>query len=102
MFLPRHFTIILFPISAILLGGCSYSELDMINHSRGVNYSQGYGDGCATAKSKFDSNTTTIVHEDKKRYQTQSKYKDGWNTGYSECYFRLTKEKRLNIISNNS
>jgi len=81
-------------VSAIALVGCGgVSEKDMIANSRGASYSQGYGDGCHTAKSETHENNTT-KQIDTMRYAHKARYKEGWDDGHKECLFRESKVKK--------
>ena len=70
--------------------GCGPSEQDMIQNSRGASYSQGYGDGCATGEKEAESSEAQ-KQKDTQKYLTKSKYKEGWDDGYKECFFRKSK-----------
>ncbi len=70
--------------------GCGPSEQDMIQNSRGASYSQGYGDGCATGE-KEAGFSEAQMQKDTRKYLTKSKYKEGWDDGYKECFFRRRK-----------
>lgn len=78
--------------------GCGPSEQDMIQNSRGASYSQGYGDGCATGEKEAGSSEAQM-QKDARKYLTKSKYKEGWDDGYKECFFRrgrvLEREKKV-------
>jgi hypothetical protein len=81
-------------ITAIGVVGCGgLSERDMIANSRGASYSQGYGDGCHTAKREIHENNTT-KQIDTIKYAHKTRYKDGWDDGYKECLFREKKVKK--------
>ncbi len=82
-------------LSSFLISGCGYSELDTINHSRGADYSQGYGDGCDTAEYRLENNSTDFIKKDQQRYTKTPQYKSGWDSGYKECYFRKSRVMRL-------
>ena len=81
-----------------ILLGCGPSEQDMIQNSRGASYSQGYGDGCATGEKEAGS-LDAKMQKDSQRYLIQVKYKEGWDDGYKECFFRrgrvLERGKRV-------
>ena len=78
--------------------GCGPSEQDMIQNSRGISYSQGYGDGCATGEKEAGSSEAQM-QKDTRKYLTKSKYKEGWDDGYKECFFRrgsvIERDKRV-------
>ena len=66
----------------------------MIQTPQGSDYSNGYGDGCASGRRAagiVDVNGT----KDTLRYLQSSNYKSGWDTGYKECKFREEKVAKL-------
>lgn len=86
-------TIILTGVSILALGlsGCATTADNMRAQGYGPDYSQGYGDGCASGKnaggSMFDQFTKNV-----NLYDSSSKYRQGWEDGYKVC---LSQEKQL-------
>ncbi|MDO6707095.1 hypothetical protein Q4579_12775 [Photobacterium sp. 1_MG-2023] len=69
-----------------LLSGCSgtrHEQLAELGFAR--NYLDGYQDGCDSRKEQ----ATTFYNgfrQDPERMQKESKYANGWNDGYEQCY----------------
>jgi len=83
-------------IVGIAVSGCSpRGEQVMIQNARGIDYSQGYGDGCATARAQLGI-PGAVARKDVKRFVIRLPYKNGWEAGYDECKFR---EKRVAQLS---
>jgi hypothetical protein len=75
--------------------GCApHGEQVMIQNAKGVGYSQGYADGCATGRHATGS-TETNTTKTTLQYLNDKEYKKGWNTGYEECKFREERVAKL-------
>ncbi|WP_294958687.1 hypothetical protein [Sulfurovum sp.] len=76
---------------AIGFTGCASTAENMRAQGYGPNYSQGYGDGCSSGRraggSMFDQFKKNVS-----RYDSNHKYREGWDDGYKEC---KSEEKEL-------
>jgi len=86
-------TFISFGLASLIVSGCASTAEIMQQQGYGPNYSQGYGDGCASGKnaagSLFDQFT-----KDVNRYQRNSKYAMGWRDGYATCKSQWKEEMK--------
>ncbi len=84
-------------VLGVVLSGCGpRGEQVMIQNARGTAYSQGYGDGCATARAELGI-AEAVARKDVKRMLTSLQYKNGWEAGYDECKFREEKVAKLSM-----
>ena len=84
-------------ILGVALSGCGpRGEQVMIQNAQGAAYSQGYGDGCATARAELGI-ADAVARKDVKRMLTRLQYKNGWEAGYDECKFREKKVAQLSL-----
>ena len=64
--------------------GCASTAENMQAQGYGPIYSQGYGDGCDSGKkaggSMFDQFKKNV-----NQYDSQYKYREGWDDGYRQC-----------------
>ncbi len=77
--------------------GCASTAENMRAQGYGPDYSQGYGDGCDSGKkaggSMFDN-----FKKDVRRYDSNHKYREGWDDGYKEC--RSEEKELMHSIEN--
>ena len=73
------------------LTGCASTAENMRAQGYGPDYSQGYGDGCDSGK-KAGGSMLNQFKKDVRRYDSNHKYKEGWEDGYKEC---KSEEKQL-------
>ena len=71
--------------------GCASTAENMRAQGYGPDYSQGYGDGCDSGK-KSGGSMLDQFKKDVRRYDSNHKYKEGWDDGYKEC---RSEEKQL-------
>ena len=83
-------------LGAALSGCAPRGEQVMIQNARGAAYSQGYGDGCSTARAELGI-ADAVARKDLQMLLRSPKYKTGWNTGYKECKFREEKVAKLSM-----
>lgn len=76
---------------ALNFTGCASTADNMRAQGYGSSYSQGYGDGCDSGK-KAGGSMFDQFKKDVNRYHSDSKYREGWNDGYSQC---KSEEKEL-------
>ena len=78
--------------------GCASTAENMQAKGYGPEYSQGYGDGCDSGRkaggSMFDQFKKDVNH-----YDNSSKYREGWDDGYSQC---KSEERQLEQSIENS
>jgi len=75
----------------VMFSGCASTAEMMRQQGYGPNYSQGYGDGCTSGK-KAGGSMFDQFKKDVRRFDSNAKYKEGWNDGYKEC---RSEEKEL-------
>ena len=78
-------------ILALGLSGCASTAENMRAQGYGPDYSQGYGDGCDSGR-KAGGSMFDQFKKDVRRYDSNHKYKEGWDDGYKEC---KSEEKQL-------
>ena len=84
-------------ILGLTLSGCEpKGEQIMIQNAQGAAYSQGYGDGCATARAELGV-SEAVTRKGARMLLNNPKYKKGWKTGYKECKFREEKVAKLSM-----
>jgi hypothetical protein len=76
---------------AVGFTGCASTAENMRAQGYGPDYSQGYGDGCDSGK-KAGGSMFDQFKKDVRKYDTNHKYKEGWEDGYKEC---KSEEKQL-------
>jgi hypothetical protein len=93
---PKQTIAVLFGMTVFIgLSGCEpVGEQVMIQNARGMGYSQGYADGCATGRHVAGS-TETNATKNTLQYLNDKEYKKGWDTGYEECKFREERVAKL-------
>jgi hypothetical protein len=97
---PRHFLYSAI-VMMVISGGCEpVGEQVMIQNAKGVGYSKGYADGCATGRHAAGS-TETNTTKDTLLYLNDAQYKTGWDTGYKECKFREERVAKLSEKTKN-
>lgn len=69
---------------ALAFTGCASTAENMRAQGYGPNYSQGYGDGCTSGK-KAGGSMFDQFKKDVRRYDSNYKYREGWDDGYKEC-----------------
>ncbi len=69
---------------AIGFTGCASTAENMRAQGYGPDYSQGYGDGCDSGR-KAGGSMFDQFKKDVRRYDSNHKYKEGWDDGYKEC-----------------
>ena len=90
----KHYLLAVGLFAGIVVGcGGPKGEQIMIQNARGADYATGYGDGCASGR-QAAGNSEIIPRKDAARYQTDTRYKKGWDTGYKECRFRERKIRK--------
>ena len=75
----------------LIYTGCASTAENMRAKGYGPNYSQGYGDGCSSGK-KAGGSMLDQFKKDVRQYDSNYKYKEGWEDGYREC---RSEEKQL-------
>ncbi len=92
----RFFTWIIMGILGIAaLSGCApKGEQVMIQNAKSSDYATGYGDGCESGRADAGS-VTSMAQKDGEKYQNNSQYKEGWDTGFRECKFRELQVSKL-------
>ena len=78
-------------VGLFAFGGCASTAENMRAQGYGPDYSQGYGDGCDSGR-KAGGSMFDQFKKDVRRYDSNHKYKEGWDDGYKEC---RSEEKQL-------
>ena len=76
---------------ALWFTGCASTAENMRAQGYGPSYSQGYGDGCNSGR-KAGGSILDTFKKDVRRYDSEHKYREGWDDGYKEC---RSEEKEL-------
>jgi hypothetical protein len=71
--------------------GCASTAENMRAQGYGPDYSQGYGDGCDSGK-KAGGSMLDQFKKNVDKYDSNHKYREGWDDGYKEC---KSEEKQL-------
>jgi len=77
--------------ATLVFTGCASTAENMQAQGYGPDYSAGYGDGCDSGK-KAGGSILDQFKKDVRRYDSNHKYREGWDDGYKEC---KSEEKQL-------
>ena len=78
-------------VGLLAFNGCASTSETMMQQGYGPDYSQGYGDGCDSGR-KAGGSMFDQFKKDVRRYDSNYKYREGWDDGYKEC---RSEEKQL-------
>ena len=78
-------------VALFAFSGCASTAENMRAQGYGPDYSQGYGDGCDSGR-KAGGSMFDQFKKDVRRYDSNHKYKEGWDDGYKEC---RSEEKQM-------
>jgi hypothetical protein len=84
-------TLVAAAMLAVGFTGCASTAENMRAQGYGPDYSQGYGDGCDSGK-KAGGSMFDQFKKDVRKYDSNHKYREGWEDGYKEC---KSEEKEL-------